>query len=64
MGFLATSLLVGVVGAGAIMLIKDSIKETERKSTPCNFDNGISETQFKEIVEKAVVSVSVKIDNW
>ena len=34
MGFLATSLLVGVIGAGAIMLIKDSIKETERKSTP------------------------------
>lgn len=57
MGFLSTALIVGVVGAGAVMLIRDSIKEAERKATPCNFDNGISQTKFNSIIEIEIKKV-------
>lgn len=57
MGFLTTALLVGLAGAGVAMLVKDSIKELDRKGTPCNFDNGISRTEFNEIVEKELKAI-------
>ena len=57
MGFLTTALLVGLAGAGVVMLVKDSIKELDRKGTPCNFDNGISKDEFNEIVEKELKAI-------
>lgn len=57
MGFLTTALLVGLAGAGVAMFVKDSIKELDRKGTPCNFDNGISRTEFNEIVEKELKAI-------
>lgn len=57
MGFLTTALLVGLVGAGVVMLVKDSIKELDRKGTPCNFDNEISKDEFNEIVEKELKAI-------
>ncbi len=51
MGFIATALIVGTVGVGAALLIKESLKELDRKSTPCNFDNGISQEEFNEIIK-------------
>ena len=51
MGFITTALIVGTVGVGAALLIKESLKELDRKSTPCNFDNGISQEEFNEIIK-------------
>ena len=39
------------------MLIKDTLKEAERKETPCNFDNGISKSEFYEIIEKECTAI-------
>lgn len=57
MGFLTTALIIGVIGTGAAMLIKDTLKEAERKETPCNFDNGISKSEFYEIIEKECTAI-------
>ena len=63
MGFLTTALIVGVVGAGVISLISDSVKDMERKGTPCNFDNGIDNEEFTEIVKKECRAIK-RITNY
>ena len=63
MGFLTTALIVGVVGAGVASLLKDSIKEIDRKGTPCNFDNGIDKETFYAIIEKECQAIN-RIENY
>lgn len=57
MGFISTAIIATVVGAGAVMLFKDSAEEKKRKSTPCNFDNGIAQEAFNAIVDSACKSI-------
>ena len=60
MGFLAT-IGIGAAVIGAVKLIADGSKkakerqaeEERRKNTPCYFDNGISQSEFTEIVYNA-----------
>lgn len=66
MGFLTGALITLAVGAGATFLFKDAAEERKRKNTPCNFNDKITEDEFKSIVEvacnsiKRVIEVSVE----
>ena len=62
MGFLTTALIVGVVGVGVAWMIKDSLKESERKNTLCMFEDGVSQDEFNLIVEDTCKTISRVID--
>ena len=57
MGFISTAIIATFVGAGAVLLYKDSAEEKKRKNTPCNFDNGLLQSEFNAIVENACNSI-------
>ena len=58
MGIFSAALIVGAIGTGVAVLVKDSIKEQKRKNTPCLFDNGISQDTFNLIVKDACKTIS------
>lgn len=62
MGIVSTVITVAVLGVGAVLWCKDSVEEMERKGTPCNFNNGISQSDFNDIVETACKSIERVID--
>lgn len=62
MGIFSTAIIVTTIGVGTILWCKDSIEEMKRKNTPCNFDNGISQSDFNDIVKIACQSIERVID--
>lgn len=51
MGFLTGAIITLAIGAGAAILLKSTVEEKKRKSIPCNFNEKVSEEDFKSIVK-------------